>query len=139
MVFIILMIERKKMIREMLIVFFAIFALCLYIYKLKNRMSSKYLIGKYVIVRSRAGIFAGTLCCIEEKNNVVIKNSRRLKYWDGAASLSELSQKGVSRPENCEFPAEIPTAEWLPDVIEVIECLPEAEKSIKAVEVWTNH
>lgn len=95
------------------------------------------LIGKYVLVRSRAGIFAGTLRELEGQT-VVVENSRRLRYWDGAATLSELSQKGVSRPSECTFPAEIPT-EWLPEVFEIIPCSVEAEKSIKDVKIWTEH
>lgn len=100
-------------------------------------MIGSELIGKYVIVRARAGIFAGTLKELNEQT-VVIIDSRRLRYWNGAATLSELSQKGVSKPKECSFPAEVPY-EWIPEVIEIILCSIESEKSIKDVEIWTQH
>jgi len=100
-------------------------------------MIENYLIGKYVIVRSKAGIFAGVLKKLDGQI-VVLENSRRLRYWDGAATLSELSQKGVSRPDTCTFPAEVPY-EWLPEIFEIIPCSEESEKSIKGVKVWTEH
>lgn len=100
-------------------------------------MIGKDLIGKYLIVRAKAGIFAGTLKELDGQT-VVLENSRRLRYWDGAATLSELSKKGTSRPSKCTFPAEIPY-EWIPEVVEMIPCSPEAEKSLKEVEVWSEH
>ena len=54
----------------------------------------------YFIVRTySAGVFAGE---IESRNGkeVVMRNARRLWYWDGAASLSQLAMEGVSEPEN---------------------------------------
>ncbi len=100
-------------------------------------MINDKIIEKYVIVRCKAGIFAGTLQEIEG-TTLLLKNSRRLRYWDGAATLSELSQKGVSRPDNCQFPDEIPT-EWLSDVFEILLCSEIAQKSIKDVKIWTEH
>jgi hypothetical protein len=97
----------------------------------------KRFLGQYVIVRAPSGIFAGTLTGCED-HDVIISNSRCLMYWDGAASLSELSQKGVSKPEKCQFPAQIPT-EIITGVIEIIPCSEEAEKSIKEVKIWTEH
>ena len=58
----------------------------------------------YVIVRTySAGVFAGTLIK-KEGNEVEMHNARRLWYWDGAASLSQLAEEGVKKPENCKFP-----------------------------------
>ena len=58
---------------------------------------------KYCIVRTySAGVFAGY---VESRNGqeVIIRNSRRIWYWDGAASLSQLANEGVKKPENCKF------------------------------------
>lgn len=91
--------------------------------------------GSYVIARTySAGVFAGTLVKREGKE-VTLSNARRLWYWDGAASLSQLSIDGVSKPENCKFPVEVSTVLLL----ETIELLPVTEKaraSIAAVPVW---
>ena len=58
-----------------------------------------------VMVRSRdAGVFYGHL---EKRtgDEVHLTNARRVYYWDGAATLSELATKGTSKPKQCKFPA----------------------------------
>lgn len=90
---------------------------------------------KYCIVRTySAGVFAGYVKSREGKEAVVL-NARRLWQWNGAASLSQLSQEGVSNPDGCKFPCEVPTVE-LTEVIEVIECSEKARLNIAAVPVW---
>jgi hypothetical protein len=89
----------------------------------------------YVIVRTySAGVFAGNLVGRAGKE-VVLKNARRIWYWDGAASLSQLAVDGTSKPEKCKFPCEVPEI-VLTEAIEIIPCTEKAEKSIKAVPVW---
>lgn len=91
---------------------------------------------KYVIVRtSTAGVFAGT---IESKKGreVVLSNARRLWYWSGAASLSELAMRGTSSPSTCKFPCEVSRVELL-EAIEILDVTPQAMKSIKDVPVWS--
>lgn len=90
----------------------------------------------YVIVRTySAGVFAGYL---KEKDgqHAVVVNARRLWYWSGAASLSQLSQEGVKNPNECKFPMEVPSVE-LEQVIEVLPCSVKAQRSINDVEIWT--
>ena len=92
---------------------------------------------EYKIIRAEnAGVFAGYL---EEENVdqgwVVLRNARRLWYWDGAASLSQLAMDGVSKPENCKFPKEVTKIKLL-QVIEIIDCTEKARKSIKDVTIW---
>ena len=89
----------------------------------------------YVIVRTySAGVFAGTLVEREGKE-VLLHNARRLWYWDGAASLSQLAMEGVSKPENCKFPCEVSSI-TLTEAIEIIPCSRKAFNSIRGVEVW---
>lgn len=91
----------------------------------------------YVIVRTfSAGVFAGYLTERSEdgKHGKVLK-ARRLFYWDGAASLSQLSQEGVTKPENCKFPCEVPFVE-LTEINEVLPCTEKAKKSIADVKIW---
>jgi hypothetical protein len=96
------------------------------------------LIGKYVLIRAKgAGVFTGTLSELDiEKAIVVLSNARRIWYWDGAASLSELAQRGTSKPALCKFPVEVSRVTVF-NVLEVIEVSEEAEKSIKDVPIWT--
>jgi hypothetical protein len=90
---------------------------------------------KYVIIRSvNAGVFAGYL---KEKNgeSVVLKNARRLWYWSGACSLSQLAMEGTKKAGECKFPCEVDTIE-INQVIEIIDATQEAKDSIKSVKVW---
>lgn len=95
--------------------------------------------GQYYIVRSNeAGVFAGYIENISDKNNVaeiIMTDVRRIWYWDGAASLSQLSQEGVKKPENCKFPCEIKRMKIF-GVIEIIEATDEAKQSISNVPIW---
>lgn len=91
---------------------------------------------KYVIVRTySAGCFAGTLVR-REGQEVTLTNARRLWYWSGAASLSQLAVDGTSNPSNCKFPVAVPEIE-LTQAIEIIACTPQARKSIEGVPVWS--
>lgn len=93
------------------------------------------MIGKYCIVRTySAGVFAGILDSLDGKVGLV-KKARRIWYWDGAASLSQLAMEGTSKPENCKFPCEVDKV-LLTEIIEVIPCTDKAIESIKGVEVW---
>ena len=89
----------------------------------------------YVIVRcTSAGVFAGYLKERDGQEATVL-NARRLWYWSGAASLSQLSQEGVKKPDECKFPCEVPKI-GLTDVVEVIDCSQEAKESIASVPIW---
>lgn len=89
----------------------------------------------YVIVRTySAGVHAGELVSKEGKA-VILKNARRLWYWKGAASLSQLAMEGVSAPDDCKFPCEVAKIE-LTEAIEIIPCTKIAIASIKGVKVW---
>ena len=100
-----------------------------------NKMAEKVAGMDYLIVRTQtAGVFAGYLKSRDGKEAVVI-SARRLWYWAGAASLSQLSVDGVSKPQNCKFPCEVASV-TLTDVIELLPCTEKAQKSIKGVAIW---
>ncbi len=91
--------------------------------------------GRYCMVRTHsAGVFAGTIVKRDGKE-VLMKDARRIWYWDGAATLSQLATVGTSKPKGCKFPA--PVAEVIvTEVIEIIPITEEAQKSIAEVPVW---
>lgn len=91
--------------------------------------------GNYYIIRTySAGVHAGEL--VRKNGDVtVLENARRLYYWDGAATLSQLAMEGVSKPKNCKFPCEVSEIELL-GTIERIPCTQKAIDSIKGVVVW---
>lgn len=91
--------------------------------------------NKYYIVRGdRSGVFAGNII---ERNGkeILMTNVRRLWYWDGANSISQLAQEGTMAPKECKF--SVPVNEVLIlDAIEIDTCTEIAEKSIKGVKEW---
>ena len=90
----------------------------------------------YVIVRTySAGVFAGTLESRDGKE-VVLSDARRLWYWQGGASLSQMAVTGTSKPKGCKFPPEVPRV-VLTEAIEILDVTPEAQASIASVKPWT--
>jgi len=91
----------------------------------------------YAIVRgSHSGVFAGEVAS-REGREVSLNRSRRIWYWSGAATLSEMATRGVMRPHECRFPAAVAEGHLVLDAVEVIPCTEEARKSIEAVPTWT--
>jgi len=89
----------------------------------------------YSMVRTySAWVFAWYL---ESRNwkEVVLRNARRIFYWDGAASLSQLATDWTSKPENCKFPCAVDKVELM-EVIEIIPITEKAKVSINSVSIW---
>ncbi|MFQ5502386.1 MAG: hypothetical protein ACE5EQ_08815 [Phycisphaerae bacterium] len=94
------------------------------------------LTGKYVLVRTySAGVFAGIL---ESRDGraVELRDARRIWRWQGAASLSQLSMEGTSKPDGCKFPAAVDCVQLL-EAIEILAVSDAARKSIEAVPIWS--
>ena len=91
--------------------------------------------GKKVIVRGESsGVFFGTLA-EKDGQEVKLEKCRRLWYWDGAASISQLAVDGTSNPVGCKFTVTVDEIEIL-DAIEVIPCTDKAIESIERVREW---
>jgi hypothetical protein len=93
------------------------------------------MLNKKVIIRAdRAGVFFGTL---KKKNGteVTLSDCRRLWYWDGAASLSQLAVDGTNNPRECKFTVTVPEI-IITGVIEIIPCTDKAIESIEGVKEW---
>jgi hypothetical protein len=89
----------------------------------------------YVVVRTySAGVHTGELVSQKGKE-VVLKNARRIWYWKGATSLSQLAMEGIRNPSECKFAQPVDCI-TLTEAIEIITCKPEAVKCIKAVPEW---
>jgi hypothetical protein len=92
-------------------------------------------IGKKVIIRGdRSGVEFGELVAYSG-NEVTLKNARRIWYWDGAASLSQLAVDGTEKPETCKFTVAVNSITIL-DAVEIIPCTEKAIKSIEGVTEW---
>lgn len=92
-------------------------------------------IGKKVIIRGdKSGVEFGEL--VEHKGReVTLKDARRICFWAGAASLSQLAKDGTTDPSSCKFTVTVDSITIL-DAIEIIPCTDKAIKSIEDVEVW---
>lgn len=93
---------------------------------------------KYYIIRTyAAGVWFGK---IKEFNGsvAIIIEARRLWYWSGAASLSQLAIEGTKRPNDCKFAMTITDEDGvcLPQVIELNPCTNSAVENIKSVREW---
>lgn len=90
--------------------------------------------GRVIVRGDRSGVFYGTL---ESRTGTEVKltDCRRIWYWAGAASISELALTGPKRPDECKFPDAVAEHEIL-DAIEVIPCTEAAAAIINDVPPW---
>lgn len=90
---------------------------------------------EYVIVRSKdAGVHAGYLKDKAE-NSVSLVNSRRIWYWSGAASISQIATEGVKKPKECKFSVVVNRITVL-GVCEILYCTESAKNNIIGVPEW---
>lgn len=100
-----------------------------------QKMADKLNDMEYCIVRTySAGVFAGYVESRTGKD-CVIRAARRIWYWDGAATLSQLAVDGTNKPENCKFPCPVDKV-TVTEAIEIIPCTAKAKESIEGVPVW---
>ena len=95
----------------------------------------KDFLNKKCIVRGdRSGVLYGTVVNVAG-NIVVMKNARRLWYWDGANAINELAVHGTSKPHECKFTVYVDSIVIM-DAIEINRCTEKAIKSIESVAEW---
>jgi hypothetical protein len=94
---------------------------------------------KAVLIRSYvAGVHFGYLQSekfTEAGKVVVLVKTRRVFYWDGAASLSQMALEGVSKPQNCKFSVQLESNEIV-NVIETIPLTEKAKNNLFGVAIW---
>jgi len=107
----------------------------------KSEIKETLTSGDYVIVRTYSmGVFAGYLSEKSTETCKILNNARRIWYWDGASSLSELAMKGTSKPENCKFPCAVDEVQLTSaNGFEILKVSEIAQKSIESVKIWTQH
>ena len=94
----------------------------------------KNLIGKKVIIRAtNAGVFYGTLK-EKEGQTVALADARRIWYWKGANSLSQIAAEGIDKKEsNVTMSLELMIIE---ETIEILPCTTEAIDNLDSIPVW---
>jgi hypothetical protein len=94
---------------------------------------------EYCVVRSYgAGVFCGYVKDkISESNgvNVTLINSRRIHYWSGACSLSQVAIDGSTDIENCRIAIVVPEM-FVANVIEIIPMTEKAMQIIQGAKEW---
>lgn len=94
---------------------------------------------KRCIVRSYgAGVFFGYVKEIRaELNgvNVVLLKAKRIHYWSGACSLSQLAIDGTKDGGNCRITEPV-DEQFVANVIEIIPVTKAAAENIDGVPVW---
>jgi hypothetical protein len=68
-------------------------------------------------------------------DNIVLTDARRLWFWSGAASLSQLAMEGVKNPGQCKFPRAVDRVELF-GVIEILDCTDVAIQNLEEVRIW---
>lgn len=92
---------------------------------------------RYCMVRTfSAGVFCGYYKRGDTPKEAVVYQAKRIHKWEGAASLSELAQRGTSKPDRCRIPMAVSEV-YLTEVIEVIPMAEEAIITIEKVPLWT--
>jgi hypothetical protein len=97
-------------------------------------MATKKKDNRKIVRTYSAGVFFGEVVS-RKGQEVVMTNCRRLWYWSGAASLSQLAMEGVKNPSECKFPIAVGRVE-LTQVIEILETTAAARTSIDGVAIW---
>ena len=103
-----------------------------------NSMASSVDGMQQVLIRTySAGVHFGflakresTLAGIEVK---LIK-ARRVFYWSGAASLSQMANDGVSKPSDCKFSQPVDSIDLV--AIEIIPLTEKASNNLNKVAIW---
>lgn len=94
----------------------------------------KFINQKVIVRGDRSGVFFGTLSS-KDGQEVELKDCRRLWYWSGAASISQLANEGVKNPKECKFTVTVESICIL-DAIEIIPCTETAISIIEGVKEW---
>lgn len=98
----------------------------------KNQIKTKSK-RPYVVVRTySAGVHLGELVS-QKGQEVILANSRRLWYWKGAATLSEVATYGVSSESKLAVVLDKIT---LTQAIEIIPTTKKAEENLRGQKEW---
>lgn len=95
---------------------------------------AKY-VGKKVLVRGiQSGVYFGELVS-QDKQEVEMKDARNIWRWEGANTLLDLAENGVSKPNSCKFSNKVNSL-VLTDVCEIVPCSDKAIENIEGVAEW---
>jgi hypothetical protein len=106
----------------------------IYVPKNQQQYAEKLDNMPYCIVRTfSAGVFIGYIKSRTGREVKMVK-ARRVWYWSGAASLSQLAVEGTSKPRECKIA--IPVNIELLEVIEILDVTAQAKINLDKVAEW---
>lgn len=84
--------------------------------------------NKYIVTTEKAGIF---YCEIESRRGAEadLLNARRIRYWEKAASTSQIAIDGVGAGSQLAMPVSA-------TVLGVVEIIPVSEKAMEVLDKW---
>jgi len=86
-----------------------------------------------------SGVFYGYLVKKEDSighYKVVLRKAKRIFYWSGACSLSQLAEEGTKNPKDCKIAMELSEDLELPNAIEILGITEKAKKNLDGVAIW---
>ncbi len=96
----------------------------------------KEVINKRVIIRSyESGVHYGTLQSVHD-NTVTLTNSRRIHYWDGANSLTDIALGGIQNKVESRVTASLDSI-IVKNVNEIIPCTALAIDCLDNFPIWS--
>ncbi len=94
--------------------------------------------GMKIVRATNAGVFYGNVDeVVHEASGVHVRmsNVRRIWYWSGAATLSQMAEEGVKNASACKL--SMPVAkQFIMNVAEIIDLSPAAKANLDAVPDW---
>ena len=91
---------------------------------------------KYILRSPDAGVFYGEIDNeIDSSRIVKLTNARQIWYWEGAATILQLSKYGTSKPNDCKVTVTVDEI-TICNVSEIIPCSKEAMDSIDSIPEW---
>lgn len=86
-----------------------------------------------------SGVFYGYLVKKEDSIGhfkVTLRKAKRVWYWSGANSLSQLAEEGTTKPDDCKIAVELSQDLELPNAIEILGVTEKAKKNLDGVKIW---
>ena len=90
---------------------------------------------KYIVRCHLAGVFYGEVVK-HDKDEITMRNVRKIWYWEGACAVEELAANGTTRPENCKFTVKIDEM-IIANPVQIIPCTEKAVASLEKAHEWS--
>jgi hypothetical protein len=94
--------------------------------------------GMKIVRATNAGVFYGNVDeIVHESSGVHVRmsNVRRVWYWSGSATLSQMAEEGVKNAGACKFSMQVAKM-FVMNVAEIIDLSPSAKANLDAVPSW---